>query len=325
MAMLHGELIELETQILTDYYVAYEEKQKAYVNEISMDIDTWGGTVVVPIPLGSPNWKPWLNGFDLSEPKTELLQLKNTPKQIGLSLSWEDYSRAVKSGNSAMVDTHVTQFAGRVGNLSRGEAVDALERGEAVPIPLTGGEMFFGTNHRLDGGKPYDSLVPFSLASFPCQIHGSPTLPSLEEFAWLVMYGIMHMMTAENDKGDRVNDDVMEFTVVVPLAYAAIAGTVATKATFQNDISNPVIANGYKINVHVEILLSWTDTFFIGAADGGIAPFAKTTEQAPELYTFVGKTSETATLARRNMYLAFASSSFGYVHPMRCVKVQVGA
>lgn len=147
------------------------------------------------------------------------------------------------------------------------------------------GQYFFDTDHSEgDSGSQSNSITYDST---------STTAPTSDEFGEAVLGAIVKIMSFLDDRGQPMNQDAMEFDVMVPIpflgvalkAVSALLGSGGASATL------PALAKNFKVNVVPNPRLTWTTKFAVFRSDDVAKPFILQ-EEVPPTPMFLDETSE---------------------------------
>jgi phage major head subunit gpT-like protein len=147
------------------------------------------------------------------------------------------------------------------------------------------GQFFFDTDHSEGSSGTQDNDITVDISALPAAVHGSATAPSVEEMQQAILKGIAQILSFKDDRGEPMNENAREFSVVVPVAYylTALAATSAlTTAALQQNL-NPNLIASMRVNVEMNPRLTWTDKFAVFRTDSPIKAFIRQTEQEVEL------------------------------------------
>ena len=60
------------------------------------------------------------------------------------------------------------------------------------------------------------------ISALPCQVHGSTTVPSIEEMQQCIIQAISAMMAFKDDQGEPMNEMASSFLVLTPPSTVAV-------------------------------------------------------------------------------------------------------
>jgi len=101
----------------------------------------------------------------------------------------------------------------------------------------------------------------------------TPSAPSTAEFSAAVALCIDTLMSAKDDQGEPLNEDAMQFDVMVPTKYQGVAAAAVSAAYTSAGVSNPLLSYPAQVRVVTNPRLtapSSTGVFYVARADAEV-------------------------------------------------------
>lgn len=145
------------------------------------------------------------------------------------------------------------------------------------------GKAFFSASH--SEGKSGTLRNTVTKTQVPSLDVTTTTAPTPDEFSSAIMDVIDYFLEFKDDQGEPLNEDAMEFRVMVPRALSGTAKK-SVRANFLSTGSgvrdNLIIENpDFNVRVITNTRLSWTDSFAVFRVDGNTRPFIMQEELGP--------------------------------------------
>jgi len=142
------------------------------------------------------------------------------------------------------------------------------------------GQYFFDTDHtEIDSGVQSNKLS-IDISALPTEVHGSPTLPSVEELQLAILNCIQAIYAFKDNQGEPMNENARQFLVMVPTSmwHAAKAATAAPVITSgQTNIVQ--VLDEVSVSVTQNPRLTWTDKLAVFRTDGSVKSFIRQEEE----------------------------------------------
>lgn len=147
------------------------------------------------------------------------------------------------------------------------------------------GEYFFDTDHSegSSGSQSNDITVDISTFDSARDVVTNPTAIQAQA---AIVKAIAQILSFKDDRGEPMNENAMDFMVVVPVGlYMQMLGAtnvLSTQAMTQN-LNPNLIRPGMRVDVQMNPRLTWTDSFAVFRTDSPIKGLIRQTEQEVEL------------------------------------------
>jgi len=141
------------------------------------------------------------------------------------------------------------------------------------------GQFFFDTDHTEGDSGTQSNDIEVDISTLPVSNNGSATAPSVAEMQLMILRGIKQMYGFKDDQGEPLNENAMDFTVMVPTGYMDTAmAAIRNPVVDSGDTNTLVNMEGINLSLAVNPRLTWTDKFAIFRADGNVRPLIRQQE-----------------------------------------------
>lgn len=152
--------------------------------------------------------------------------------------------------------------------------------GEATPC--YDGQFYFDTDHSEGKSGTQSNDLAIDISELPTSVHGTTTLPSVEEFQLCVSQCIAQIISFKDDQGEPMNEGATAFNVMVPttlmgVAYNALT-TMGQVAASQTALEG--LKKDFSIGVTVNPRLTWTTKAMVSRTDSAVKSFIRQEETA---------------------------------------------
>ena len=270
-----------ERQVIGWYFMALAASTGAgWINLISnfftsdQDIETypWLGM--------SPAMREWIGGRNAKGLRESFLQIRNKHFEATLELLVKDLRR----DKTGQVRARLEEFAARA-NTHWASLLSILILAAASTVCYDG-QFFFDTDHSEGDSGTQSNDIAVDISALPTSVHGSTTLPSVEEMQLAIIKGITQIVGFKDDQGEPMNEEANQFMAMVPLSLMNVA-MQAVATPIQVSASQTVmeaIKKNFSISVVPNVRLSdWTDCFSVFRTDGKIKPLIRQEETKVQL------------------------------------------
>lgn len=145
------------------------------------------------------------------------------------------------------------------------------------------GQYFFDTDHSEGDSGTQDNDLSIDISALPGSVHGSITVPSVEEMQQVIMMMIAQILGFKDDQGEPMNENARSFLVMVPMSLYIMAQK-AISMPIGTGVSELMAPPDVSISVAMNARLStWTSSLAVFRTDGNIKPFIRQQETEVEL------------------------------------------
>lgn len=228
----------------------------------------------------SPVFREWIGGRQAKGLAVNNFAITNKHYEATLEISKRD-ARRDKTGQimarvQEFADRSVTHWASMLSTAIMGGAAGLCYDGQ----------YYFDTDHLEGDSGTQSNKISVDISALPAAVHGaSAAAPSVEEIQQVILAGIAQILSFKDDKGEPMNENAQEFTVMVPVGLyltAAAAVSAVTTASLQQNLNANQIS-GLRIDVQMNPRLTWTDKFSVHRTDSPVKGLIMQSEQGVEL------------------------------------------
>lgn len=222
-----------------------------------------------------PVMREWIGGRNAKGFRENGITIENKHFEATLEL----LVRELKRDKTGQVMVRVDELADRT-NAHWAKLLSTLiENGESTVC--YDGQYFFDTDHAEGDSGSQSNKLQIDISDLPVEVHGSATVPSVEEMQLAILQIIQQLYLLKDDQGEPLNENAREFLIMVPtrmwnVAKAATAAPVITHG--QSNIIKTM--DEIKLSVAMNPRLSWTDKLAIFRTDGAVKPLIRQEEEA---------------------------------------------
>lgn len=256
----------------------------------------------------SPMLRQWLGTREANNLREQGIEIKNLTFEGTLEIDVDDMRR----DKTGQIQVRIDELADR--------ATDHWAKLLSALI-LTGetalcydGQAFFDTDHSEgDSGTQSNDL---SSADYAALNVTTPTDPTADELATIILKMIQHQYSYKDDKGEPMNGEAKNFLVQVPVSFWASALQAVTKNNLNTGSGvreNPLISDAFNVEVSANPRLTWTTKLAVYRTDARTAPYILQEEQDVTM-SAIAEDSEEEFKNNRHLYgvKAIRNVGFGY-------------
>lgn len=249
----------------------------------------------------APAMREWVGGRQAKGFRENGITITNKTWEATLEVLVDEIRRD-KTGQVMM---RVAELAQRT-NAHWAKLLSALILGGETGLCYDG-QFFFDTDHSEgDSGTQSNDLGASATA---------PTTPTAGEFEKAVLASVQTMIGYKDDQGEPLNEDAMDFLIMVPVPYMSAAAAA---------LNNPIIVDGgtsrtntiaqlggFRFQLAVNPRLTWTTKFATFRADGQTKALIRQEEEGVTVNA-IAEGSELEFRENRHEYGVKAIRNVGY-------------
>lgn len=228
----------------------------------------------------SPALREWVGGRNAKGLRQNPVAIANKHYEATLEIARKDARRdktgQIQARMQELADRSITHWGSLLSTL-------ILAGDSAVCYD---GQYFFDTDHSEGDSGTQSNKITVTLSGLPAAVHGSTTAPSVEEMQQCILRGIAQILGFKDDQGEPMNENAMEFDVLVPVSLylTALAATnISNVSALPNNLNVNQLAS-FRINVRMNPRLSaWTTKFAVFRTDSPIKALIRQSEQEVDL------------------------------------------
>lgn len=265
--------------IIGRYYRALEQDTGAsWIDAISMLFDSdqpseeykWLGQV--------PAMREWIGGRQAKGFIENGITIANRHFEATI----EFLLRELRRDKTKQVNVRIDEFAQRPNSHWASLLSTLILNGESTAC--YDGQFFFDTDHAEGQSGSQSNDLSITIAGLPVAVHGSTTVPSVEEFAACILQAVQAILGFKDDRGEPMNEMASKFTVMVPVPLYNIAVAAVSLPFVGTGISNLIPAQRkFSIEVEMNARLTWTTKFAVFRTDGSAKPLIRQQETPVQL------------------------------------------
>lgn len=227
----------------------------------------------------SPKMREWIGGRQALGLPGNSLTIINKHYESTLEIAVKD-ARRDKTGQ---IMARVADFSSRAQTHWASLLSTLLLNGPSTAC--YDGQFFFDTDHSEGDSGIQDNDITVDISTFD-STRDVVTNPTAIQAQAAIVKAIAQILSFKDDKGEPMNENAMQFMVIVPIGLyipmLAAINVLTTAAMTQN--INPTVAKpGMMIDVVMNPRLTWTDSFAVFRTDSPIKAFIRQSEMDVEL------------------------------------------
>lgn len=299
-------------EIVGSFYKSLEQASHPWANDLAFynGVANQGLDVAEKYPwLGqAPVPREFLGGRHPKQLSQQAYELRNKRWEASIKVPLLDWQK----DKTGQIQVRVADLASRY-MAHRARLLSSLMiAGESANC--YDGQHFFDVDHAEGASGSQSNDLSIDISALPASAHGSTTAPSAGELALCVLQGIAAIYGFKDDQGEPMNEDATDFRVMVPVSlWMPMTSAIGAKVLASGQ-DNPVAVaavDGFRVRVHSNARLTWTDRFAIFRADGAVKPFIFQ-EDGGVNSKVLGPESEYATLNDEVLVTTDAINNAGY-------------
>jgi phage major head subunit gpT-like protein len=227
----------------------------------------------------SPAMREWLGGRQAKNLRQTSQVIRNLHYEATLEIARRDLRR----DKTGQIIARVNEYADRAVSHWASLLHTLIEAGESTAC--YDAQYYFDTDHSEGASGSQSNDLSVDISALPCQVHGSTTVPSIEEMQQCIMQAIVAIMAFKDDQGEPMNENASSFMVLTPpatylIAQAAVSAQSLT-AIAQNLV--PSLPANMRIDVQMNARSTWTTKIGVWRTDSPIKGLIRQQETPVEL------------------------------------------
>lgn len=302
-----GDLSGLSSRsIIGMFYEVLEAERNQWPFQIGMEMDSDQGSEEYKWLGMSPPMREWIGQRLAKSLRENGITIKNKTFESTLEISVDD----IRRDKTGQIEIRIGELADRVIQHWASLLSTQMENGESSVC--YDGQFFFDTDHSEgDSGVQSNDLVAADFSELNVV---TPTNPTPDEMANIILKMIQHMYSFKDDQGEPINEGARSFVVHVPVAFWGAAMQAVTKNNLNTGSGvreNPLMGANLSIDVVSNSRLSWTDKLALFRTDGRAKPFILQTEEDLSI-SAIAEGTEEEFKNNRHLYGVKAIRNVGY-------------
>lgn len=233
-----------------------------------------------------PVMREWIGGRNAKGFRENGITIENKHFEATL----EVLTRELRRDKTGQVMVRVDELADRTNAHWAKLLSELIENGESTVA--YDGQYFFDTDHAEGDSGTQSNKLSIDISTLPTEVHGSTTVPSVEEMQLAILQMIQQIYALKDDQGEPINENARQFLVMVPTAMWNIAKAATAAPVITHGQTNIVqVMDEVQLSVTQNPRLSWTDKLAVFRTDGAVKPLIRQ-EEEPVMLKAIAEGSE---------------------------------
>lgn len=222
-----------------------------------------------------PAMREWIGGRHAKGFRENGITIENKHFEATLEL----LVREMKRDKTGQIMVRVDELADRT-NAHWAKLISELIANGESRVAYDG-QYFFDTDHAEGDSGNQSNLLSVDISGLPTEVHGSTTVPSVEEMQLAILQCVQAMFGFKDDQGEPLNESAREFLVMVPVPMWHVAKAATAAPVLTHGQTNIIqVMDAISLRVAPNPRLPWTSKFAVFRTDGAVKPFIRQEEEA---------------------------------------------
>lgn len=233
-----------------------------------------------------PVMREWIGGRNAKGFRENGITIENKHFEATL----EVLVRELKRDKTGQVMVRVDELADRTNAHWAKLLSELIENAESTVC--YDGQYFFDTDHAEGDSGSQSNKLSIDISTLPTEVHGSVTVPSVEELQLSILQMIQQIYSLKDDQGEPLNENAREFLIMVPTKMWNVAKAATAAPVITHGQTNIVqVMDEVRLSVTQNPRLSWTDKLAVFRTDGAVKPMIRQ-EEEPVMLKAIAEGSE---------------------------------
>jgi phage major head subunit gpT-like protein len=220
-----------------------------------------------------PQMREWIGGRQAKGFTENGITIKNKKYESTLDIEVDDLRR----DKTGQINVRIAEQARRA-NAHWASLLSTFITNGAAAVCYDG-QYFFDTDHSEGDSGLQSNSLSVDISALPTQVHGSVSVPSIEEMQLSILQAIQAILGFKDDQGEPMNEDTRSFLVMTPVSLWQIALAATALPNIAANVNNVIAVTNFRIEVVPNARLSsWTDAFVVFRTDSEVKPFIRQEE-----------------------------------------------
>jgi phage major head subunit gpT-like protein len=259
----------------------------------------------------APAMREWVGGRNAKGFQINGITIANKTFEATLEVDLDD----VRRDKTGQLLSRVNDLAFRAEQHRAKLLSDLIIAGESTACYDT--QFFFDTDHNYShvGGEfttAQDNDLGYDISD--AGTGGTATAPTIETVQGAILRAVAQIYSFKDDRGEPMNEDAAEFTVMVPVPFMNPAMGALTLPMIGGGNSNLLTSNpGFRLSLAVNPRLTWTTKLAVFRTDGRVKPLIEQVEYDPVIDA-IAEGSEMEIKERKHLYTVtrYGNVAYGY-------------
>lgn len=233
-----------------------------------------------------PVMREWIGGRNAKGFRENGITIENKHFEATL----EVLVRELKRDKTGQVMVRVDELADRTNAHWAKLLSELVENAESTVC--YDGQYFFDTDHAEGDSGSQSNKLSIDISALPTEVHGSVTVPSVEELQLSILQMIQQIYSLKDDQGEPINENARDFLIMVPTKMWNVAKAATAAPVITHGQTNIVqVMDEVRLSVTQNPRLSWTDKLAVFRTDGAVKPLIRQ-EEEPVMLKAIAEGSE---------------------------------
>lgn len=251
----------------------------------------------------TPVMREWVGGRAAQGFRSNGITVENKLYEASVEVNLDD----VRRDKTGQFMARINELPGRAQQHRASLLSTAIINAESTAC--YDGKYFFGTDHSEGSSGTQDNDLVFDISDNATG--GTSTAPLASTIQGAVLKAVQAIMGFKDDQGQPMNEDAMEFDVMVPATFMGETIKALTMPLVGGGDSNVLLSNAFRLRPVINPRLTWTTKLAVFRTDGQTKPFIEQIEFDPEIAA-IAEGSEMETKERKHLYTVTRSGNVAY-------------
>lgn len=292
--------------IIGNFYMQLANAQPpAWVSRLARRIDSNQASEDYRWLGMSPVMREWAGGRAAQGFRTNGMTVANKVFEATVEVDIDD----IRRDKTGQFQDRIDQLPGRAQQHRARLLTDLIIAAETTNC--YDGQYFFDTDHSEGSSGTQDNDRVFDISDNGTG--GTATAPLASTIQGAVLLAVQAIMGFKDDKGEPLNEDAMQFDVMVPAPFMGETIKALTMPLVGGGDSNVLLSNAFKLTPVINPRLTWTTKLAVFRSDGQVQPFIEQVEMDPTMDA-IAEGSELEIKERKHLYTvtSIRNAAYGY-------------
>jgi len=252
-----------------------------------------------------PQMREWIGGRQPQGLKTEGVIIKNADYESTLEFNLKE----LRQDKTGQIDIRISEQVQRA-MAHWASLLSTLVIGGEAGVCYDG-QFFFDTDHSEGDSGTQSNDLSIDISTLPAEVHGSTTIPSVEEMQQVILQAVQSMLGFKDDQGEPMNENASSFAIMVPISLWNVARAAVFNPVITSGQNNVLETSNMVMQVVPNARLTWTDKIAVFRTDGSVKPLIRQEELGIQVAA-IAEGSELEFNERLHRYGLHSSRGVGY-------------
>lgn len=251
-----------------------------------------------------PSMREWVGARQAQGLSTFGLTINNLEYESTLEFTDKEMRREKTGQLDIRISEHSRRANAHIMKLTSA-LINAGETGVAYD-----GQFYYDTDHSEGSSGTQSNDLSIDISALPAEVHGTTTVPSVEEAKQVIMQCINAILGFKDDQGEPMNELGTKFLVMCPNALYPAFLSAATSPVITAGATNDLAAN-FNVSVVSNARLTFTEQVVVFRTDSDVKSFI-TQEEVPIEISSTNRDGDLWFDKRLQRFGLFWSGNVGY-------------